>query len=430
MQQLTASGMNPEHLAITFVVGIGPQLYFSADDETNGRELWSYSPTSENELTLVDDIAQGAASSDPRSILRHPTLAHWTVFVADDKSFEGRELWVRTPDFSTILSSIRPGPEGSNPDLLTVVANDIFLTADNGQTGIELYRIAGGSVVSVRDINRQASSNPSNLTNVGGLLYFTADDGDYGKELWRSDGSEAGTRPVLDIAPYASSNPTNLTNIGGNLFFSADNGVAGREVWVIPKNVAPSDLTLSNDVVDYPAQPATVVGTLQTTDANSTDTHTYSLVSGEGSTDNAKFTIVGNKLQAAEILDFANGPSYSIRVRTTDDGGTAFEKQFEIKRLNSSPTNLTLSNTILAVNAPVGTVVGQLISTDDDVNDTHSYTLVAGAGDADNAKFTIVNDELRAAVTLNFAAGPAYSIRVGLQMRWEGPLKSSLKSSD
>ncbi len=177
-------------------------------------------------------------------------------------------------------------------------------------------------------------------------------------------------------------------------------------------NQAPTDVTLSNTSVAVNSPVGTVVGQLTTTDVDVSDTHSYTLVAGAGDADNAKFTIVNNELRAAVTLNFAAGPAYSIRVRTTDALGGTFEKQFEIRRLNQAPTDVTLSNTIVAVNSPVGTVVGQLTTTDVDVSDTHSYTLVAGAGDADNAKFTIVNNELRAAATLNFAESPDYRVRV------------------
>ena len=45
------------------------------------------------------------------------------------------------------------------------------------------------------------SSYPSDLTNVNGTLFFAANDGTSGVELWKSDGTAAGTVLVKDIRP-------------------------------------------------------------------------------------------------------------------------------------------------------------------------------------------------------------------------------------
>lgn len=72
------------------------------------------------------------------------------------------------------------------------------------------------------------------------------------------------------------------------------------------------------------------MGALQTTDPDANNTFTYTLVTGTGSTDNAKFSIRGNTLSVMIALDFEYAPMRSIRVRTTDQGGLSFEKSFTI----------------------------------------------------------------------------------------------------
>jgi hypothetical protein len=53
-------------------------------------------------------------------------------------------------------------------------------------------------------------------------------------------------------------------------------------------------------------------------------------------------------------------------------------------------------------NVEIGTVVGVLTTEDPDTGDTHTYSLVAGDGDDDNAAFIIDGDQLRTAVELDF----------------------------
>ena len=92
------------------------------------------------------------------------------------------------------------------------------------------------------------------------------------------------------------------------------------------------------------------VGVLSITDPDASNTFTYSLVSGDGSTDNASFSI-GTAfdptiavLYSAASFDFKTKNSYSIRVRAKDQGDLTFEKQFIIYVTNKdeSPTFLSI----------------------------------------------------------------------------------------
>jgi autotransporter-associated beta strand protein len=53
-------------------------------------------------------------------------------------------------------------------------------------------------------------------------------------------------------------------------------------------------------------------------------------VSGTGSTDNAAFSILDSQLRIFASLDFETKSSYSVRVRSKDQGGLFFEKTFTI----------------------------------------------------------------------------------------------------
>ncbi|MEY2915063.1 MAG: hypothetical protein RLZZ184_4372, partial [Cyanobacteriota bacterium] len=95
-------------------------------------------------------------------------------------------------------------------------------------------------------------------------------------------------------------------------------------------NQAPTNLTLSTSTIAENQIIGTVVGNLTTTDPDTGDTFTYSLVTGDGATDNSLFTITNNQLKTNFVFDFEAKNSYSIRVRTTDQGGLLFEKQLTI----------------------------------------------------------------------------------------------------
>lgn len=134
--------------------------------------------------------------------------------------------------------------------------------------------------------------------------------------------------------------PPNLTYAAGPGFLGADNfefrvfdgkyysPPATVAIEVTSPPVAPSDLGLSTSLIGESVLTGGFIGALTTTDANAEESHTYSLVAGVGDADNTLFSIVGNQLRAAASFAGQVGANFSIRLRTTDSSGLAFEKAF------------------------------------------------------------------------------------------------------
>ncbi|MBD2270677.1 cadherin repeat domain-containing protein, partial [Anabaena sp. FACHB-1391] len=165
-------------------------------------------------------------------------------------------------------------------------------------------------------------------------------------------------------------------------------------------NEAPTDLSYDNNTdtttIDEGKPIGTVVGNLSSTDQDTGNTFTYSLVTGDGATDNSLFNITGNQLKTNAVFDFETKNSYSIRVQTTDQGRLSFEKQLNItvtnvNDINEAPTDLLLDNTAID-EGQTDTVIGNLISIDPDTRNTFTYSLVTGTGATDNSLFTITNN--------------------------------------
>ena len=78
---------------------------------------------------------------------------------------------------------------------------------------------------------------------------------------------------------------------------------------------------------------------------------------------------------------------------------------------NAAPTDIGLSNATVNQSGGANAVVGTLSSTDADGGDSHTYTLVTGTGDANNASFNISGTSLRANNPALLAAGN-YSVRI------------------
>ncbi|WP_107671163.1 cadherin repeat domain-containing protein [Cyanothece sp. BG0011] len=79
---------------------------------------------------------------------------------------------------------------------------------------------------------------------------------------------------------------------------------------------------------------------------------------------------------------------------------------------NQPPTNLTLSNNTIDENQPINTTVGTFTTTDPDLGDTFTYSLVMGDGDTHNNLFTINGNTLQTNTIFDFESQNSYDIRV------------------
>ena len=86
------------------------------------------------------------------------------------------------------------------------------------------------------------------------------------------------------------------------------------------------DLNFSTSTFNENIEGGSAIATLSTTDPDVGDTHSYSLITGDGDTNNGAFTIDGDHLKIVDSPDFETKSSYSIRVQTKDSGGLTFEK--------------------------------------------------------------------------------------------------------
>ena len=99
----------------------------------------------------------------------------------------------------------------------------------------------------------------------------------------------------------------------------------------------------------------------------------------------------------------------------TDDGnGGTYQEAFTItiNDINDAPTDIDLSSTDVDENQAVGTAVGTLSTTDPDSGASHTYTLVSGTGDGDNASFSISGNTLQTSEVFDYEVKDTYTIRV------------------
>jgi hypothetical protein len=95
-------------------------------------------------------------------------------------------------------------------------------------------------------------------------------------------------------------------------------------------NVAPSNISISPNVIEERSHPGTVVGTLSVTDTDSTDFN-YQLLD---SADN-RFALLGNQIVVGTTqLDWVSSASHFITVRAIDEDGLYYDKTLTISVRN------------------------------------------------------------------------------------------------
>ena len=251
------------------LIEFNDKLYFSANDGESGRELFVSDGTAAG-TRLVADINPNAYESNdeppfpygsnPSQFIEFNNKLYFTA----NNGESGDELFVSngTRDGTQLLVDINPGvndgnygppvPKSSYPNNFFEFNNKLYFTANNGESGDELF-VSDGTAEGTQllvDINPNINSNygpsfpegsnPSQFIEFNNKLYFTADDGESGRELYVTDGTAEGTQLLVDLNPNVNddnyrptftrgSNPSQFIEFNNKLYFSANDGENGRQ---------------------------------------------------------------------------------------------------------------------------------------------------------------------------------------------------------
>ena len=262
---------------------------------------------------------------------------------------------------------------------------------------------------------------------------------------------DKGDKVTLQLAPDSDSLGNEFFTLSGNVLKTATvldydstpefdvmliaRDSAGLEVETILKvtvtnvNEPPDGLTLTPETIEENLPAGTVVGTLETLDGDAGDSYTYSLVPGDGDTDNAAFKIEADKLQTLETFDYESRRRLNVRIRGSDAEGLFVEKNISMSVVNSNdaPSDIVISPSPLKVmeQQAKGIAVGTLTATDQDTlpvvgpdgnqlprEEVHSFSLTSGEGDSHNSFFQIVENKLQTRNALTAKDTPIASVRV------------------
>jgi ELWxxDGT repeat protein len=226
------------------------------------------------------------------------------------------ELW--TSDGSsagTVRLTAQGAPGAYLPPELTAVDGKVFFRAYREATGFELWQTDGtpaGTEPVVDLWPGPDGSFPSWLTALEDRLFFFADSSPQERGLWSTDGSADGTELVRAF-PRGQALPPQPTTLGSRLLFAADDGVHGHELWSTDGTEAgtelmadifaqagssfPDELTVAGDRVFFVAREPIHGRELWVTDGTTQGTKlVHDLMPGPGDSAPQGLTVVGSRL--------------------------------------------------------------------------------------------------------------------------------------
>ncbi len=270
-----------------------------------------------NPLLIDLDTTPNLSFAPPQNVVE----VNGAVYFSAATRGLGTELWKSdgTLAGTQLVKDINPGTDySSSPTNLVNFNGTLYFTAfDSGSGQSRIWKSDGTDAGTVPIVGSQNVVSPSGFTVVGSTLFFVALRGganSTGAELWKTDGTSVGTVLVRDInRGPTGSNPQSLVNVGGTLFFVATTS-SGTELWK-SNGTAASTVQVRDIVVgvgsSYPQQLINSGGTLYFTANN--------LLNGT-----ELWKSNGTSAGTVLVRDTVIGPSGSYPSYLTDVAGTVF----------------------------------------------------------------------------------------------------------
>lgn len=186
---------------------------------------------------------------------------------------------------------------------------------------------------------------------------------------------------ITSVADPASANSIQLAEI---------------ELFGVPAGVPGINFALDNTTIAENVAVGSLVGQLSATFAG--QNLTYAMAAGFGGEDNGQFSISGNQLLTAAALDFEGQPTYSVRIRATDQSNQTHDKVFVITLTDVNDPPTSPGNAVVTPEeVPYTFSDTDFVFTDDDVGDALTQiqvTNLPAVGSLELSSTAVVQDQI------------------------------------
>lgn len=216
-------------LGIEDIVAGDSLFYFSGHLNNEGYELWRSNGTAAGTYRMVD-IATGPESGYRGELAVIDDIAYFAGFTPQ----HGIEPWRSdgTAAGTYMITDLNDGTASGGPAFFTASGGFIYFSGLGTQTGREVFRTTGAqeNIQLIGETGTTDSSNPREFVDSDGTLYYVAVGiGSAGFDLYAFD---HGSSPVHIDFPLADIFPRALMPFGnGKVIFNAQD-TSGRELWI------------------------------------------------------------------------------------------------------------------------------------------------------------------------------------------------------
>lgn len=208
-------------------------LYFTAEgaNSIDGRELWKSDGTGSG-TARVKNIHPTPGSPAINQIHNLFPTDNYLFFPADD-NVHGTELWRSdgAEAGTQMVTDLEPGLSGSINQMIASTSNKVFFSRYQNN----VFTIYASDGTGPGTIDLQKSGQLPDHIVVNDKFIFTSKDNTNFWAIWQSDGTLSGTTLLADIdgALDQTFGPSQYACVNGVLFFRANDDIHGAELWKI-----------------------------------------------------------------------------------------------------------------------------------------------------------------------------------------------------
>ena len=434
---LTSAGNGTQQNTVVFKLGAAGHLLWAR--AIGGDSVTGSSNAQSSDIAVAADGSayttgsfQGTVDFDPGATSFDVGSVGFSDIFVSKLDVDGNFVWAQTLGGTSAYDQghgVAVAPDGS------VVTTGVFLGTTDFDPGSNTFPLTSAGDCDVFVSKLDASGNFLWARALGGAAY----DGGSAVAV-ASDGAVSTTGVFFGTADFDPGAGTfNLTSAGNSDIFVSQLDAAGNFRWA--RAVGGPGYDYGNGLTVGTLGDVYTTGSFSGTVDFDPGAGTSNLTAVGGTDSQAAFAsrldAAGNFVRASALggtshVDHGRDIAVASDGSMYTTGGFAGTADFDpgaglfaltaagsdaslfVSRLtqNSSPTALTLSTSSVAQNSNSGTPIGTFTTTDPNLVDSFTYTLVVGTGDADNASFAITGNLLQTAGSLTTGTKSSYSIRV------------------
>ncbi|MEZ4776924.1 MAG: T9SS type A sorting domain-containing protein [Bacteroidia bacterium] len=296
------------------------------------------------------DLQASIVNADPTGIMDSLAAADLVIFSRNTNSanYSNKAFWNNVPTPILTLSAFvaRNNRWGFSSDPSTNISadgKDIKIVADTSSALFEYITITDSILTVLTSGALEFAVFTDTIGAGNGVLYARSTSlnrvaiAEWPANTPFYEGSQDSAADIRLLLPLTGSNV--LTLDGKQLLMNAINLLLGLPASpvLLTQNYAPYDLALSNDTIAENKAAGTFIATIEVSDLNEADFHTYVL----GGVDSASFLISQDSLFAAISFDFETKSAFNFSITATDSAGESYTKDFTVTITNDTTDDVT-----------------------------------------------------------------------------------------